>query len=114
MIDPSPELPDDTRIESVELPPKVKDTLVTAGLKTVGDIRETPDSEFFKSKISGRVLSLFCAKPWDCRPPLECAATSFRRRQRAKIEVAATAFRYPTMHCTSSESFNASAGVRLR
>jgi hypothetical protein len=40
MIDPLPELPDDTLIESVELPPKVKDALVTAGLKTVGDIRE--------------------------------------------------------------------------
>jgi hypothetical protein len=97
MIDPSPELPDDTLIESVELPPKVKHTLVTAGLEPVGDIRETPDSEILQIQISGRILSLFCAQPWDCRPPLECAATSFRSRQRAKIEVAATPFRHPTM-----------------
>jgi hypothetical protein len=53
MIDPSPELPDDTLIESVELPPKVKDTLVTAGLKTVGDIRETPDSEILHGQALG-------------------------------------------------------------
>src|ERR1700682_1907795 len=54
MIDPSPELPDDTLIESVELPPKVKDTLVTAGLKTVGDIRETPDSEILQIQNLGK------------------------------------------------------------
>src|ERR1700737_3356787 len=107
MIDPSPELPDDTLIESVELPPKIKHTLVTAGLEPVGDIRETPDSEILQIQISGTILSLFCAQPWDCRPPLECAATSFRSRQRAKIEVAATPFRHPTMRWTSSESFNA-------
>lgn len=54
MIDPSPELPDDTLIESVELPPKVKDILVTAGLKTVGDIRETPDSEILQIQNLGK------------------------------------------------------------
>ena len=54
MIDPAPELPDDTSIERVELPPKVKDTLVTAGLKTVGDIRETPDSEILQIRNLGK------------------------------------------------------------
>jgi DNA-directed RNA polymerase alpha subunit len=54
MIDPSPELPDDTSTESVELPQKVKDTLVAAGLKTVGDIRETPDSEILQIQNLGK------------------------------------------------------------
>jgi hypothetical protein len=36
-------------IESVELPSKVKVTLVTAGLKKVGDIREIRIRKFFKS-----------------------------------------------------------------
>jgi DNA-directed RNA polymerase alpha subunit len=54
MIDPSPELPDDTLIERVELPRKVKDTLVTAGLRTVGDIRETPDSAILQIQNLGK------------------------------------------------------------
>lgn len=72
MIDPSPELPDDTLIESVELPPKLKDTLVTAGLKTVGDIRETPDSEILqiqnlgKSALAARNLGI-AVLPWSAR-----------------------------------------------
>jgi DNA-directed RNA polymerase alpha subunit len=54
MVDPSPELPDDTLIENVELPPKVKDTLITSGLKTVGDIRETPDSKILQIQNIGK------------------------------------------------------------
>lgn len=45
MIDPSPELPDDMPIASVELPPKVREALVAAGVKTVGEIREMPDKD---------------------------------------------------------------------
>jgi DNA-directed RNA polymerase alpha subunit len=54
MIDPSPELPDDTPIESVGLPLKVKRALLTAGLKTVGDIRETPDTEILQIQNLGK------------------------------------------------------------
>jgi len=48
MIDPSPELPDDMPIVSVELPPKVRRALTAAGLRTVGKIRETPDTEILR------------------------------------------------------------------
>ena len=48
MIDPSPELPDDIPIASVELPPKVRHALTAAGLRTVGKIRETPDTEILR------------------------------------------------------------------
>jgi hypothetical protein len=44
MIDPSPELPDDMPITNVELPPKVRQALTAAGLRTVGDVREAPDA----------------------------------------------------------------------
>jgi len=48
MIDPTPELPDDMPIASVELPPKVQRALTAAGLRTVGKIRETPDTEILR------------------------------------------------------------------
>jgi DNA-directed RNA polymerase alpha subunit len=54
MIDPSPELPDDMPINAVELPAKMKDALVAAGLKTVGDIREKPDAEILEIETIGK------------------------------------------------------------
>ncbi len=53
MIDPSPELPDDTPIVNVELPPRVREALVAAGLKTVGEIRETPDKDILRIQHLG-------------------------------------------------------------
>jgi hypothetical protein len=44
MIDPSPELPDESSIANVELPPKVQQALIGAGLRTVGDVREASDA----------------------------------------------------------------------
>jgi hypothetical protein len=44
MIDPSPELPDESSIANVELPPKVQQALIAAGLRTVGEVREAPDA----------------------------------------------------------------------
>jgi DNA-directed RNA polymerase alpha subunit len=54
MIDPSPELPDDIPIASVELPPKVQQALTAAGLKTVGKIRETSDTEILQIQDLGK------------------------------------------------------------
>ena len=54
MIDPSPELPDDMPIASVELPPKVQQALTAAGLKTVGKIRETSDTEMLQIQDLGK------------------------------------------------------------
>jgi hypothetical protein len=48
MIDPSPELPDDVPIASVELPTKVRHALIAAGLGTIGKIRETSDMEMLR------------------------------------------------------------------
>jgi hypothetical protein len=44
LLSPAPELPDDTLIEQLELPKRVARVLEIQGLKTVGEIRETPDT----------------------------------------------------------------------
>jgi DNA-directed RNA polymerase alpha subunit len=43
MLDPTPELPDDTPISDVELPARIGNVLMAAGLKTVGEVRETSE-----------------------------------------------------------------------
>jgi DNA-directed RNA polymerase alpha subunit len=43
MLDPTPELPDDTPISDVEFPSRIRNVLAAAGLKTVGEVRETSD-----------------------------------------------------------------------
>jgi DNA-directed RNA polymerase alpha subunit len=42
-LEPTPELPDNTPIREVHLPPRIKDALFAAGIKTVGEVREIPD-----------------------------------------------------------------------
>jgi len=43
MLDPTPELPDDTPISDVEFPARIRNVLAAAGLQTVGEVRETSD-----------------------------------------------------------------------
>jgi DNA-directed RNA polymerase alpha subunit len=43
MLDPTPELPDDTPISDVEFPARIRNVFAAAGLKTVGEVRETSD-----------------------------------------------------------------------
>jgi DNA-directed RNA polymerase alpha subunit len=43
LLDPKPELPDDTPISDVELPARVRSVLEAAGLETVGEVREISD-----------------------------------------------------------------------
>jgi DNA-directed RNA polymerase alpha subunit len=45
MFDPVPNLPDDTLIEMVRFSTIIRNALTSAGLKTIGDIRVTPDIE---------------------------------------------------------------------
>jgi DNA-directed RNA polymerase alpha subunit len=54
MIDPCPELPDDTPVESVGLPLKMRDALTAAGIRTVGEIREKPDGELLQIQNLGK------------------------------------------------------------
>jgi DNA-directed RNA polymerase alpha subunit len=43
MLQPTPELPDETPLDSVELPARIRNVLAAAGLKTVGEVREASD-----------------------------------------------------------------------
>ena len=42
-LEPTPELPDNTPIREVRFPARIKDALFAAGIKTVGEVRETSD-----------------------------------------------------------------------
>ena len=46
LLDPTPELPDDTPISGVEFPARIRNVLAAAGLETVGDVREISDETF--------------------------------------------------------------------
>jgi hypothetical protein len=43
MLEPTPELPDETLISDVEFPTRIRAVLAAAGLETVGEVRETSD-----------------------------------------------------------------------
>ena len=43
MLNPTPELPDETLIENVRFPTRVRNALNAAGIKTIGEVRETSD-----------------------------------------------------------------------
>ena len=44
LLYPTPELPDDTRIEDVLFPTRIKNALNAAGINTVGEAREASDA----------------------------------------------------------------------
>jgi DNA-directed RNA polymerase alpha subunit len=43
MLEPTPELPDETLISDIEFPTRIRTVLTAAGLETVGEVRETSD-----------------------------------------------------------------------
>jgi DNA-directed RNA polymerase alpha subunit len=54
LLDPTPELPDDTPIGKVELPVRIRAVLTAAGLKTVGQIREISDETLLSFQDLGQ------------------------------------------------------------
>ena len=54
MLNPTPELPDDTLISDVEFPVRIRNVLAIAGLKTVGEVRETPDETLLRFQDLGK------------------------------------------------------------
>jgi hypothetical protein len=53
MLDPIPELPDDTPIDRVRFPTRIYNLLVAADVKTIGGIRETSDAELLTFQDCG-------------------------------------------------------------
>jgi DNA-directed RNA polymerase alpha subunit len=60
MLDSTPEIPDDTPIDRVRFPARIQNVLVAAGLKTVGEVRETSDEALlsFQDFAKGSVAHL--------------------------------------------------------
>ena len=53
-LDPTSGLPDDTPISDVELPARIRNVLVAAGLETVGEVRETADETLLSFQDLGK------------------------------------------------------------
>jgi DNA-directed RNA polymerase alpha subunit len=53
LIEPSPDIPDGTKIEDIRLPTRLKNALAVAGLKTVGELRGTSDANLFRLRNVG-------------------------------------------------------------
>ena len=54
MFDLGPELPDDTLIEMVRIPTRIRNAVRLAGLKTIGELRETSDETLASFPDLGR------------------------------------------------------------
>ena len=51
---PTPQLPDDTPIDKLRLPTRIREALRAEGLKTVGEIREKSDQQLLSIRDLGR------------------------------------------------------------
>jgi DNA-directed RNA polymerase alpha subunit len=54
LLDPTPELSDDTPISEVEFPARIRNVLAAAGLETVGEVREISDETLFSFQDLGK------------------------------------------------------------
>ena len=53
-VAPTPELPDRTPVHQLQLPPRIKKVLLTEGLQTVGEVRETSDDTLMSFQDFGQ------------------------------------------------------------
>jgi DNA-directed RNA polymerase alpha subunit len=64
MLYPAPELPDDTPVENVRFATRIRNALNAAGMKTIGEVRETSDDRLLSLPDLGRARSPIFVKPW--------------------------------------------------
>ena len=60
LLNPSPSLPDNTPLDDVALPTRIRNAFKYNGIKTVGDVRETSDTTLLSFQDFGRGSLLFC------------------------------------------------------
>jgi DNA-directed RNA polymerase alpha subunit len=53
MLNPAPELPDDTPIGNVRFPTRIRNALSAAGMKTIGEVHETSDDNLLSLQDLG-------------------------------------------------------------
>jgi hypothetical protein len=68
-LDPTPELRDDTPISEVEFPVRIRTVLLAAGLKTVGEVRETSDEILLSFQDLGKASVAHFREAWAGRRP---------------------------------------------
>jgi DNA-directed RNA polymerase alpha subunit len=54
MIKPSPDLPDETLLQDLNLPTRIQNALVAGGLRTVGEVRKTSSSDLLTFQGVGK------------------------------------------------------------
>ena len=54
MLEPTPDLPNDTPIDRVRFSRRIRNVLAAAGLKTVGDVREISDDTLLSFQDFGK------------------------------------------------------------
>jgi DNA-directed RNA polymerase alpha subunit len=84
LVDPTPELSDDTPISEVEFPLRIRNVLAAAGLKTVGEVREISDEILLRFQDLGKASVAHLGKRWACRRQMACGLPMGRRRRRNK------------------------------
>ena len=67
LLDPTPELPDDTPISDVEFPARIRNVLAAAGLETVGEVREIADETLLSFQDLGKTSVAHFARRLACR-----------------------------------------------
>jgi len=53
-LDPTPELPNDTPLRQMRFPTRIKNALFAAGIKTVGEVRESSDESLLSLPDFGK------------------------------------------------------------
>jgi DNA-directed RNA polymerase alpha subunit len=62
ILDPTPELPDDTPIERVRFPTRIYNLLAAADVKTIGEIRSISDAELLTLQDCGAATVTYLRK----------------------------------------------------
>ena len=58
MLNPAPELPDDTPLDKIRFSTRIRNAVTEAGWKTVGEIREASDATLLRDLGEGSVVHL--------------------------------------------------------
>jgi DNA-directed RNA polymerase alpha subunit len=54
MIEPSPDLPDETLLQDLNLPTRIQNALSAGGLRTVGEVRKTSSFDLLTFRRVGK------------------------------------------------------------
>jgi hypothetical protein len=72
MLFPTPELPDNTPIDNVRFGSRIRNALNAAGMKAIGEVRETSADALLNCPALEVAQSPAFAKRSACHPPMAC------------------------------------------